>query len=181
MHICQKSPGDLAALVHMHVPCVPRHIVPQLNGWPLLMQGFFRPHFTGGAPPKTQTYRLWGKSSWRARYMLLAQKRGGALRVMCGQGNHATVGWATIDVMEWVCLQSCTAADCAREGFPGADPRNFLRQYLCRAALPYLPPRPGTRKGVACVLPARPAQAAVTPWTYAWKLVFQFYPCLHTV
>jgi hypothetical protein len=100
------------------------------------------------------------------------------VRVVCGgESAQATIGWARYMAAEEVRLGATTAADCMLEGCAGMTPAAFLERYVLRGAVRPQAGKLQRGKGKRSS-PAKPARPAVTRDTKAWRIQFEFRPCI---
>jgi hypothetical protein len=83
---------------------------------------------TGGAPPKTQTLRIWGRQRTAEHHMSYTHNRW--IRVWRGQGHKATIGWLLITHWDTLRVDAITHMDCVREGVPHLSTVAFRRKYF---------------------------------------------------
>jgi len=123
---CQATPRDIP--LHHTPPCLPRGAV--LAAREIQMLPEFRSNLlgTGGAPPKTQTMRVWGTQRRAEHYASF--KHGRWIRVWRGQGHKDTIGWLLITHWDTVLINGITCRDCVREGRPQWRLAEFKNTYF---------------------------------------------------
>ena len=124
---CQKPP---AALPLAFVPCClpPGSKIAKRE---IQMCEDFRRNLLSsstGAPPKTQTIRLWGLA--RRKEHWASYREGRWIRVWRGQGHKSTIGWMKISHWDDIQLGQLDDGDCVREGLPGMPVAVFKRIYF---------------------------------------------------
>ena len=123
---CQARPKCLPPVF---IPCcLPAGAV--LASREIQMKEIFRDNLLciNGAPPKTQTMRVWCKARASTHYQAYAL--GQWVRVWRGQGNSSTIGWLRYTYWNTVMVCDISGLDCIREGCPTWTPQHFLRTFF---------------------------------------------------
>jgi hypothetical protein len=122
---CQ-SPAPLPTSFHPH--CLPRGCM--IATREIQFRSEFMPNLMRrrGHPIKTQTCRVWSGKRQLEHYRNYKSHRW--VRVWCGQGNVATIGWMQIVSWQRVLLRTLTKDDCNREGRPNMSVNTFLNTYF---------------------------------------------------
>ena len=123
---CREAPDDLP--IHFTPCCLP--VGTCLSTREIQMFPEFRDNLLGtrGAPPKTQTIRVWGQARMAAHHQSFTS--GKWIRVWRGQGHKDTIGWLLIKRWDVVKVRNISKSDCVREGRPNWSPTKFKSVYL---------------------------------------------------
>ena len=134
-----QPPGQQACVCYCQArpKCIPPVFIPcclspgaVLASRELQMKEIFRDSLLciNGAPPKTQTMRVWCKARASTHYQAYAL--GQWVRVWRGQGNSSTIGWLRYTYWNTVMVCDISGLDCIREGCPTWTPQHFLRTFF---------------------------------------------------